>query len=197
MEAKILSMSSYLAFLFTFNCSSSVLKSLSSSKRCVYDIFMISTCSIFDQLLYNSSLFPMGSLFPIEPSPHILVKTLVPSPYINACKGSIYLWSNTSVPSIISVSYPIFISRLVIRNFGFNELNICIGGRKKITSKDFPTLVMNGKGLAVLSSSGESPSHSLIGLAYGFICVSKSTDGGLSSSLTNLDPEWNYHLCLC
>ena len=61
--------------------------------------------------------------------------------------------------------------------------------------ENLPTLVMNGKGLAVLGSCRESPSHSLIGLAYGLICVSKGADGGLSSSLTNLDPEGYYRSC--
>ena len=119
MGAKILSMSLYSVFFFTFNCSSSFSKSLSSSKRCIYDIFLISTCGVSDQLLYHSSLFPKGSLFPIKPSPHVLIKTLIPSPYIYSCKGSIYLWSNTSVPAIISISNPIFISGLVIGEFRF------------------------------------------------------------------------------
>ena len=190
-------MSSYLVFFFTFNCSSSFSKLLSSYKRCINDIFLISTCSISDQFLYDSSLFPKGSLFPIKLSPHVLVKALILSPYIYFCKGSVYLWSNTSVPPIISVLNPVFISRLVIRKFRFYELNVCIGGRNEIVPENFPTLIMNGKGLAVLGSCGESPSCSLIGLAYGLICVSKGADGSLSSSLTNLDPEQNYHLCLC
>ena len=152
MEVKSLSMSSYSAFLFTFDCSSSFSKSLSSSKRCIYDIFLISTYGILDQFLYNPCLFPHRTLFPIEPSPHIPIKALIPSTYINAHKGRIHLWSNTSVPPIISVSYLIFISRSVIRKLGFNKLNVCIGGRKEIVSKDFPTLVMNGKELVVLGS---------------------------------------------
>ena len=62
-------------------------------------------------------------------------------------------------------------------------------------SKNLPALVMNSKGLAVLSSCGESPSHGLIGLVYGLICVSKGVDGGLDSGLTNLDPEGYYCSC--
>ena len=188
-------MSSYLVLLFTFNCSSSFSKSLSSLKRCIYDIFLISTYSIFDQLLYNSCLFPKGSLFPIKPSPHIPVKTLVPSPYVDARKGRIHLWSNTSIPPVISISNPIFVSGSVIREFGFNELNVCMGRRKEIASKNFPTLIMNGKGLAVFGSCGESPFRSLISLAYSLICISKGADGGLGSSLTYLDLEGYYHSC--
>ena len=195
MDVNSLSMSSYSAFLFTFNCSSSFLKLLSSLKRCIYNIFLICTCSIFNQFLYYFCLFPEGSLFPIELSPHGLVKTLVPSPYIDSCKGGIHLWSNTSVPPIISVSNPVFISGSVVREFWFYKLNICIRGRKKIVPKYFPTLVVNGKGLAVLGSHWESPSYSLIGLAYDLICISKGTDGGLGSSLTNLDPERYYCSC--
>ena len=56
---------------------------------------------------------------------------------------------------------------------------------------------MNGKGLAVLNSSRESPSHCLIGLAYDLICISKNTDGGLGSSLTDLDPVRYYHSLCC
>ena len=126
MEAKSLSMLSYSAFLFIFNCSSSFLKSLSSLKRCIYDIFLISSCGIFDQFLYNFHLFPKRSLFSIELSSHVLVKALIPSPYINAHKGSVYLWSNTSVPPIISISNLVFISGLVIRKFRFYKLNVHI-----------------------------------------------------------------------
>ena len=114
-------MSLYSLFLFTFDCSSSFSKSLSSSKRCIYDIFLISTCGIFDQFLHDSRLFPEKSLLSIKSSPHILVKALIPSPYINAPEGSELLWFYSSVPSSVSISNPIFISGSVIRKFDISS----------------------------------------------------------------------------
>ena len=59
-------------------------------------------------------------------------------------------------------------------------------------SKNFPALVVNSKGLTVLNSSGKSPSHCLLGLTYSLIYRSKGVDGGLGSSLTDLDLERNH-----
>ena len=115
--AKSLSISSYLTFFFTFNNSSSFLKLLSPSKGRIDNILFISTCSIFDQFLYNPCLSPKRRFFPVKPGLYILVKTLIPSPYTHSHKSSIHLHISTWIPSTISLSHPVLINGSVVRIF--------------------------------------------------------------------------------